>query len=132
MNKKLVLISLFLLVGIMWACVKYKDYPRLTFKTDDGYVFTDKTLPISQPFKVGIIATKNNQSLQDAVVTIVYGNDSLRRTLYTNILTGDSINHYEGEYLFTTSNTIGIEKYTFSVKSIDGIISSNTITIRVE
>ncbi|MGL4347599.1 MAG: hypothetical protein ACRCR9_05935 [Chitinophagaceae bacterium] len=129
-QKNLPVVLLFL-VSMLMACVKYEKYPYLEFKKEANYISTSETIAPNQPFKVGVIATKNNVLLKNFVVTVLYDNDSLRRTIYSNILTGDSVNRYIGEYIFTTQKKVGVERYTFSVESINGIITSQTLTINV-
>jgi hypothetical protein len=115
------------------ACKKDKMIPpTIDFKTGTGYISTDSHVALNMDFMIGVDAkrTEAEDDLKKFVVTRSYdgGTDS---TIDNLALSTAEAGEFQKDYSFTTRNTPGIEKYSFTVANRDGLITTESITITV-
>jgi len=125
---------LILLMAISFlSCKKDKMIPpTIDFKTGTGYISTDSHVALNTDFMIGVDAkrTEAEDDLKTFVVTRSYdgGTDS---TLESLTLSQAEAGEFQKDYGFTTRNTAGTEKYSFTVTNRDGLITTESITITV-
>ncbi len=130
--KILLLFALFLTVLV--SCEKEEDGEgelKIDFKTEEGYVSTDSTVPSGTALKIGIEAETEvskdpivkfniSESVNGGTATSVYSED-LEDTMF------------DYDYNFTLSDTESgnTHKFTFTITNRDGINAQESITITV-
>ena len=118
---------------ISFSCKKDEMIPpTIDFTTGTGYTSADSHIALNTDFKIGVTAkrTEGKDDLKTFVVTRSF--DGGAETTIDNItLTSAQGAEFTKDYDFTTRNTSGTEKYSFTVTNRDGLITTKTITITV-
>src|SRR5258708_6268871 len=131
---RIVLINFFAaLIISFFSCKKDKMIPpTVDFKTGGSYTSADGHIALNTAFTVGIVAkrTEAEDDLKTFTVTRSY-DGGIATTLNTITLTSAQAGEFDQDFSFTTRNTAGTEKYTFTVTNRDGLVTSKSLTITV-
>jgi hypothetical protein len=115
------------------SCEKDKMVPpTIDFLTGAGYTSADAHIALNTNFKIGVDAkrTEDKDDLKTFVVTKSYDGGTAT-TIDDVTLTSAQAGEFTKDYLLTTRNVAGVEKYTFTVTNRDGLITTKSITITV-
>jgi hypothetical protein len=115
------------------SCEKDKMVPpTIDFLTGAGYTSSDAHINLDIDFMIGVDAkrTEDKDDLKTFVVTRSYDGGA-ETTIDNETLTSAQAGEFTKDYSFTTRNTAGTEKYTFTVTNRDGLITTKSITITV-
>jgi hypothetical protein len=115
------------------SCEKDKMVPpTIDFLTGAGYTSADAHIALNTNFKIGVDAkrTEDKDDLKTFVVTKSYDGGTAS-TIDEVTLTSAQAGEFTKDYVVTTRNIAGIEKYTFTVTNRDGLITTKSITITV-
>jgi hypothetical protein len=106
--------------------------PNVSLKTGTGYTATDATVATCTPVTVGFVADKTEDELKTFNVSYAFDNAATTTTDTTITLSSSEEDHYEKDYTFTTRNTAGTEKWTFTITDRDGNIAQEQVTLTVQ
>jgi hypothetical protein len=118
---------------ISFSCHKDEMIPpAIDFTTGAGYISADSNIALDTDFKIGITAkrTEDKDDLKTFVVTVSY--DGGAETTIDNVtIPSTQAGEFTKDYDLTTRNTVGAEKYSFTVTNRDGLITTKAIIITV-
>jgi len=118
---------------ISFSCKKDEMIPpTIDFTTGTGYTSTDSHIALDTDFKIGVSAkrTEDKDDLKTFVVTVSF--DGEAATTIDNVtIPAAQAGEFTKDYDLTTRNSVGTEKYSFTVTNRDGLITTRTITITV-
>lgn len=107
--------------------------PAIVFKTTAGYTYKDTAVGKGVNILTGIDAAKTelNDVLKLYTITRSYDGGAASN-VYSETLSGTAGDAYSKDYTITTRNTVGTEKYTFTVSNRDGLTNSISLTLTVQ
>jgi len=120
------------------SCKKDEDEgksPNISFKTTNGYVFTNQTVSTDTTLTVGINASKAEEEdvLKTFTAQVFYdGHTAADSTLTSVSLSGSQGDNYSVDVPIHTRNVAGTEKYEFTVINRDGLKNSVAFTLTVQ
>ena len=118
---------------ISFSCKKDEMIPpTIDFTTGTGYTSTDSHIALDTDFKIGVSAkrTEDKDDLKTFAVTVSF--DGEAATTIDNVtIPAAQAGEFTKDYDLTTRNSVGTEKYSFTVTNRDGLITTRTITITV-
>jgi len=132
---KLITSVLFLsfLILILASCKKDPGrLPTISFKSGTGYTSSDVSLAKNTAFKIGIDAAKSEEEdvLKTFNISVTYDGGT-SSTAYTATLTSAQEDNFSYDFVGTTRNQAGTEKYSFTITNRDGLINTVTLTLTV-
>lgn len=118
---------------ITTSCEKDKHVPPdVSLKTGTGYIAADTTVAPNTAVTVGFVADKTEDELKTFNVSYAFDNAATTTTDTTITLTSAEEDHYEKDYMFTTRNQAGTEKWIFTITDRDGNIAQKQIVLTVK
>ncbi|HUQ96099.1 MAG TPA: hypothetical protein VM010_00435 [Chitinophagaceae bacterium] len=106
--------------------------PNVSLKTGTGYTSADATVSKGASIMIGFTADKTEDELKTFNISKALDNAATTETVETFTLTGGEEDHYEKDYMFTTRNQAGTEKWIFTITDRDGNIAQKQVVLTVQ
>jgi hypothetical protein len=128
MKKSLINLSIAFISALAFSSCDEHTPPKLEFKVGPGLLSSDDTAAtMNTKYAVGIIASKTEDDIKTYNISVAYNGANSMTVKTTNVG-----NHVDRIDTIMTRNTVGIEKWSFTITDQDGNIATKSIHLKVK